>query len=91
MKKAIRNKVHDPADLYFDDSFFNSLRFKSHEHKDTVPRATYESPILGRAGTYRYTLREKLLIALESIAPKAAANKRYSRPRSRPPHEARGG
>ena len=44
-RKAIRSKVHPPAELYLDATFFRSLRMKHEFDKKKLPVYQYQSPM----------------------------------------------
>lgn len=51
-RTAIRRKVHPPCDLYMDELFFRSIRFKHSFEKNEQPRHPYPSPMKDDGSTY---------------------------------------
>lgn len=51
-RTAIRRKVHDPAEIYMDKSFFHSLRFASGFQKESCGKNDYREPLMGENSLY---------------------------------------
>lgn len=45
VRVALRERFHEPSDLYIDEQFFNSLRFRFEFDKHTQARARYRAPL----------------------------------------------
>jgi hypothetical protein len=65
-RAAIRDGGHEPADLYMDRQFFNSLRFSLDFKKDTLPYAEYRQPLASTVGSYVYANFHTILDNLET-------------------------
>jgi hypothetical protein len=66
-RTAIRLKRHDPFDLYADDMFFHSLRFKYGFDKHAQPSGTYSAPMSASPRKY-YCASAKTI--LDNLDPK---------------------
>jgi hypothetical protein len=53
VRKAIREKGHPPSELYLDDRFFNSLKFRFEFSKQDVLKHPYVAPMTGTSAYYR--------------------------------------
>jgi hypothetical protein len=53
-RRAIRQDTHPPCDLYMDELFFRSVRFKHSFDKNEQPRHAYKSPMSPSDGYYFY-------------------------------------
>jgi len=51
-RQAIRKSTHKPADLYFDERLFASLKFSDHNIKSQVQKFSYDSKISNSLGWY---------------------------------------
>lgn len=80
---AIRTGTHPPTDLYMDDHFYHSLRFRYEFDKHSQPSATYMAPLSGVSSEYYYCAMETVLSNLD-------ANRLSRRPVSRPPKSGSG-
>ena len=54
-RKAIRNKVHSPHELYMDGDFFRSLSIRDYVQRRSIPRARYQPKLTGSEGEYFYS------------------------------------
>jgi hypothetical protein len=52
VRTALRESLHEPADLYIDEHFYNSLQFRFGFEKHALPSAKYRAPLSNVAGTY---------------------------------------
>jgi hypothetical protein len=68
-RAAIRAGEHGPGELYIDEHFYHSLRFRSGFEKAGLPRAGYRSPLAARTSHYFYTDRQTILVNLDPAAP----------------------
>ncbi|MGQ0697475.1 MAG: hypothetical protein ACT4PZ_04455 [Panacagrimonas sp.] len=63
-RQAIREKAHEPTDLYMDELFFRSLQFKFEFDKKTAPRQPYSFGKFKTDSTYFHadyvTIRDNL-------------------------------
>jgi len=64
-RKAIKEGVHQPAQIYLDEDFFFSLGFKFQFEKHKEPKHHYEVPMQSHPGTYYYTDLDELISNLE--------------------------
>jgi len=53
-RSAIRDGSHSAHELYLDEDFYHSLRFKYGFDKNAQPRAHYRDPMTGGSGHYFY-------------------------------------
>jgi hypothetical protein len=53
-RAAIKNKIHTPQELYMDEHFYRSLKFRYPFRKNEKPRAYYRNPMTGGESTYFY-------------------------------------
>lgn len=51
-RRAIKDKIHGPADLYMDEEFFHSLRFKHEFDKNALPKHEYPSSMSTGSRSY---------------------------------------
>lgn len=65
-RTAIRSKQHAPFELYVDEMFFHSLRFKYGFDKHTQPSAQYMAPMSSTPSKYYCTAAQVLLANLET-------------------------
>ena len=65
-RSAIRNGGHDPCELYVDELFFHSLRFKCGFDKHQQPHAPYLAPMSSTLGKYYCTASKVLLENLDT-------------------------
>lgn len=52
VREAIRKGIHKPSEIYMDETFFRSLRYRQSFKRDETPRSGYREPMLGGLGTY---------------------------------------
>jgi hypothetical protein len=64
-RRAIRSKHHDCYELYVDDLFFQSLRFKCGFDKYSQPSAPYNAPMSSSHGKYYCTAASTILDNLD--------------------------
>lgn len=64
-RKAIRTKVHLPADLYMDEQFYHSLKYKYKFDKNAGPSNTYQTKMIASSPSYYYSSLENILSNLE--------------------------
>jgi hypothetical protein len=64
-RSAIRSGAHKPAEMYLDDAFFHSLRFRDGFEKAALPTARYKAPLIAVNGHYVYTSRRIILDNLD--------------------------
>jgi hypothetical protein len=51
-RRAVKDGLHRPAELYMDDNFYHSLRFVHGFDKNSTPRFTYRAPMSSDEGSY---------------------------------------
>jgi len=54
-RAALRDKLHDPAEIYMDANFFHSLSFAFEFKKDSCGRNTYREPLMDQRGSYYFS------------------------------------
>jgi hypothetical protein len=64
-RKNIRNKVHEPAEVYMDDQFLASLRLRFGFEKKKLHRANYAIPMVRDLGSYVMATRTQLIENLD--------------------------
>lgn len=64
-RSAIRRGEHEPADLYLDSDFFNSLNWRHGFEKHQEPRSDYLAPMASTACTYVRIGLQRVLDSLE--------------------------
>jgi hypothetical protein len=67
VRNAIRQGTHAPADLYIDDLFYHSLRFRHGFDKYTQPSASYHAPLSEIPSAYYHCSLEAILNNLDEI------------------------
>lgn len=65
VRHAIRQGIHDRADLYIDDLFYHSLRFRYGFDKHAQLSASYRAPLSGIPSAYYYCSFETILNNLD--------------------------
>ena len=65
-RAAIRSKLHAPCELYIDELFFHSLRFRYGFDKHAQPSAEYIAPMSRTPGKYYCTNAQSLLENLDT-------------------------
>ena len=65
VRKAIRSKVHPPAELYMDKQYFHSLRHKYEFDKNAVPSNTYQTKMMSKPCKYYYSTVNNMLNNIE--------------------------
>lgn len=73
VRSAIRSGKHGPHQLYMDDLFFHSLRFKYEFDKHAQPSACYQPPMSSVPGKYYYTSTQ---IVLENLNPEPPVSRK---------------
>ncbi len=63
---AIRDHVHDPAELYMDENFYRSLRLVHEFSKKALPKGVYQSPMSTGDSFYFYSDYQTIIENLES-------------------------
>ncbi|MDQ6702276.1 MAG: hypothetical protein M3Z96_03775 [Pseudomonadota bacterium] len=66
VRKAIRDGVHAPADVYMDENFFRSLRFEHNFDISGRPKHAYAAPMASGLSYYFLESRRTLLDNLQS-------------------------
>jgi hypothetical protein len=66
VRAAIRQHAHEPADLYVDEQFYHSLRFRYEFDKHAQPSAPYRAPLSEIASAYYYCSFETILTNLDA-------------------------
>ena len=61
----IRAKNHNPADIYMDSQYYNSLKFKFSFNKREQPKADYQTKMVSQPCTYYFNSTENILSNLE--------------------------
>jgi hypothetical protein len=61
-RRAIRSRVHPPADAYLDEAFYHSLRFRDGFDKNVEVKFTYNAP-MATAPTYYFPINFDFLKA----------------------------
>lgn len=64
-RKAIRANIHDRADLYIDESYFHSLKFRYGFEKKTESSNDYQSKMMSTPSKYYYFSYESILKNLD--------------------------
>ncbi len=64
-RAAIRTSAHLPNDLYMDELFFRSLRFKHSFEKSKQPRHPYASPMKDSDSNYFYASIDTIISSLD--------------------------
>lgn len=65
VRTNIRAKNHDPADIYMDSQYYNSLKFKYSFEKQEQPKADYQTKMVSKSCTYYFNSTESILSNLE--------------------------
>jgi hypothetical protein len=65
VRKAIRTRTHDPAELYMDENFFRSLKFLPDFVKDDQPKSDYQLPMTDETGSYFCATLGKIIESLD--------------------------
>ena len=65
-RDAIRKKVHDRAELYMDEQFYHSLKFKFEFDQNAVSSNTYKTKMRGTPSKYYYSSINNILSNLKS-------------------------
>ncbi len=65
-RNGIRQCIHDPAELYLDEHFYHSLRFRFGFEKHAQPSVPYRSPLSETPSSYFYCSLETILGNLDS-------------------------
>lgn len=65
-RAAIKNEVHDRAELYMDEKFFRSLSFVLEFQKDSCGKNTYREPLMGENSLYFFADCQHILENLRS-------------------------
>jgi len=63
--RAIHAGTHGPCELYLEEHFYHSLRFKLDLDKNMLPHANYSSPMATKLSKYFYTDSETILKNLD--------------------------
>ncbi len=66
VREAIRAGTHPPTDLYMDDQFYQSLRFRYGFDKHSQPSAAYTALLSGVTSKYYYCAMETVLSNLDA-------------------------
>ena len=45
VKQALEERIHGPAEMYLDESYYHSLKFHHQFHKHNLPKASYLPPM----------------------------------------------
>ena len=64
-RKNIRAKNHEPADIYMDSQYYNSLKFKFSFKKQEQPKADYQTKMVSQPCAYYFNSTETILSNLE--------------------------
>lgn len=64
-KTAIKNKVHPPAEVYMDEQYYHSLKFKFEFDKNNKPKSVYKAIMKTEDPYYFYSSCDELLRNLE--------------------------
>lgn len=64
-KAALKNNTHPPAEIYMDEQYYHSLRFKYEFHKNTKPKNAYKAIMKNEESYYFYSSLGVLLSNLE--------------------------
>ena len=73
VKVALRGGVHGPADLYIDEHFYRSLRFRFGFDKHVLTRAPYRAPLSGSPSAYYIC---KIDTILSNLDPESSRTKK---------------
>lgn len=75
-RSALRHREHDPYQLYVDELFFNSLRFRSGFDRRAQPSARYQPPMSTSPGKYYCTSAQTILDNLNPEPPHASKGRK---------------
>lgn len=64
-RKALRNHVHEPSEVYMDEHFFYSLKFRRGFQANSCGSSAYKEPLLGGERTYFFSDCRYILENLE--------------------------
>ncbi len=64
-KTALRKKTHAPAEIYMDEQYYHSLKFKHKFDKSDKPRNTYKAIMKSEVPQYFYSSLDTLLSNLD--------------------------
>lgn len=64
-RKAIKADIHDRAELYMDEKYFHSIKFKSSFKKNTNPYNSYQTKMMSTPSKYYYSSLEHIIGNLE--------------------------
>jgi len=65
VRENIRAKNHDPADIYMDSQYYNSLKFKCSFEKQEQPKADYQTKMVSQPCAYYFNSTDMILSNLE--------------------------
>lgn len=65
-RNAIRNHIHGPADLYLDEHYFHSLKYKYGFEKNKEPNNQYQTKMMSTPSKYYYSSYENMLGNLDN-------------------------
>jgi len=60
-RSAVHQRIHEPAELYIDSTFFRSIHFAFKFERDATGHSTYREPLMGEEGIYYYASCRRLL------------------------------
>ena len=60
-RSAIREKVHPPAELYLDEQYYHSLKYKFEFDKNSEHSNQYQTKMMGTPSMYYYSSRNNIL------------------------------
>ena len=64
-RQAIKNKIHKPAEIYLDEQYYNSLKFKYEFNKKNTLSNSYTTKMISKPCKYFYTSISNLLENLD--------------------------
>ena len=73
IQHAIRNHLHGAAELYLDEDYYHSLKWRHQFDKHTLPKAQYSAPMSNGVHFYFYSDRKTILENLEQSDATATA------------------
>ena len=67
VKQALEERIHGPAEMYLDESYYHSLKFRHQFHKHNLPKASYLPPMSDGEHFYFYSARKTIMDNLQSL------------------------
>ena len=67
-RKAIKAKAHPPAELYMDEQYYHSLKYKYGFDKNAGANNAYQTKMMGTPCNYYYSTLSNILSNLDNVA-----------------------